>query len=244
MARSKCAAIRVTRRAGVTAVRLSRAERYNALDNASLQGLADVLEQPTAGPLVLSGEGDIFSVGPDIDELSRLDGAGARTYSLLAHRVCDLLERWPGVTIAHIAGYCLGSGLELALACDVVAGQSGLRIGMPGLAWAMVPCMGGLARLGARVAAGTTSRLFLNGDVLEAPEAERLRLIDRQVGSSAEVDDLARDMAEWSPSAVTAIRSLRLARRLRIDVETEAALFAQPFATGECQKRLKELLAG
>ncbi len=243
MARSKCAAIRVQRRDGITALRLSRPERYNALDLATLQGLADVLEQATPGPLVLSGEGDLFSIGPDIAELSRTDGDGARLYSLLAHRVGDLLERWPGVTIANVAGYCLGSGFELALACDVVAGQGSARVGLPGLAWALVPCMGGLARLGARVAAGTTSRLFLNGDVLAAPEAERLHLIDRHIGSSAEVDDLARDMAEWSPAAVAAIRSLRIARRLRIDSDAEAALFAQPFATGECQKRLKGLLA-
>src|SRR5688572_16977763 len=123
MARSRCAAIRVLQRDGATAVRISRAERYNALDLATLQGLADILEQPAPGPLVIAGDGDIFSIGPDIAELSRIDGPGARSYSLLAHRVCELIERWPGVTIAHVAGYCLGSGFELALACDIVAGQ-------------------------------------------------------------------------------------------------------------------------
>ena len=55
---------------------------------------------------------------------------------------------------------------------------------------------------------------------------------------------LARDMGEYSPSAVRAIRALRLARQGTIDAALGARMFAQPFAKGECQRRLKQLLAG
>jgi hypothetical protein len=51
-------------------------------------------------------------------------------------------------------------------------------------------------------------------------------------------------MSEWSPEAVAAIRGLRLERQGVIDPRLGSAMFARPFANGECQKRLRHLLTG
>ena len=246
MARAQCHPVNIVRAPGLLRLRLARGDRYHALDLATLQALAGALAPPV-GPapiLILEGEQGVFSVGPDIAQLAAMNGANAAAFSRLAHTVAELIEAWPAPTIANLAGYCLGSALELALACDVLIAQSGVRLGLPGLAWAMVPCAGGLRRLAQRVDGETTSRLFLNGEVLEGEAALRIGLLDRLSESPDACDTLAAELGEFGPNAVEAIRSIRLKRQGAIDSGTEAALFAQPFTSGECQKRLKALLAG
>jgi enoyl-CoA hydratase/carnithine racemase len=224
-------------------LRLARPDRYNVLDMATLASLAEALETNRRPlPLLLDGEGDVFSVGGDIAELAGFRSDEAKAYSRLGQRVVSALEDWPAVTVARISGYALGTGLELALGCDVLVGTSDVRLGLPGLAWALVPCLGGLRRLSCRLSSELCSELFLGGEVLEAPKALEVGLLDRV--SDAPLERFAAGFGEFSSSAVAAIRGVRLERQGRIDADSEADLFAQPFASGECQKRLKKLLGG
>jgi len=245
MGNAAIAPVRSHQRGGILRLRLARPERHNALNTATLARLVELLEPPAIGPapvLVLEGDGAVFSVGSDIAELAAAGHDQAVTYSRLAHHVVRRLEAWPAVTVAHLTGYCLGSALELALGCDLLIGTPDVRLGLPGLAWAMVPCMGGLRRLRQRGGGDLASRLFLAGDVIAGSEAVSLRLLDRLVDTPVDVDQLVVPMLDYMPSAVHAIRSLRLDKQGHDDCDSEAALFAQPFASGETQKRLKALL--
>jgi len=237
--------IKVERHSRYLSLSLNRPDRYNAIDSATLRGLAAQLDRARhdAVPLVLSGKAELFSVGADINELSSLTVEQAVIYSQLGHQVIEALEAWPGVTIAHLSGYALGAGLELALGCDVITAMPDVRIGLPGLAWALVPCMGGLRRMACRAGERFSSELFLQGAVLGAEQSLREHLIDRIVTDDTQVVTLARDMSDYSTSAVQAIRSLRLERQGRIDSQTGSRMFSLPFASGECQRRLKALLA-
>ncbi len=126
----------------------------------------------------------------------------------------------------------------------MLAGTRDLRVGLPGLAWALVPCMGGLRRLACRVTGEVSADLFLNGEVLDAASAHAKGLLDRVLDEDADLEQLCRDMREFSPEAVLALRDLRLRRHGPIDSVVEARLFGQPFASGECQRRLRALLSG
>jgi enoyl-CoA hydratase len=244
MAKHALQPIRVDVGATLVRVRLTRPDRYNVLDTATLASIEEALSEGNRRglPLLLDGEGDVFSVGADIAEMARFSPEDAIAYSRLGQRVADALERWPGVTVARLSGYALGTGLELALACDVLIGSSDVRLGLPGLAWALVPCLGGLRRLSCRLPAEMCSDLFLGGEVLEAQRALELGLLDRL--SDGPIDRFVAGLSEFTPAAVDAIRGIRLDRQGEIDRDSEAELFAQPFASGECQKRLRKLLAG
>lgn len=221
---------------------LARPDRYNVLDTATLGALAQTLIcHRQELPLLVEGE-SVFSVGGDIAELAAFAAGDARHYSRLGQDVVDQLEAWPGVTIARLSGYALGTGLELALGCDLLVGTSEVRLGLPGLAWALVPCLGGLRRLSCRLSSDLCSELFLGGEVLEAEQALAGGLLNRL--SDEPLERYAEGFGDYSAAAVMAIRGLRLARQGRIDHDAEADLFAQPFASGECQKRLRKLLAG
>ncbi len=221
---------------------LTRPDRYNVLDTVTLATLAEALAPAhrLALPLLLEGEGEVFSVGGDIAELAGFSPSEAMAYSRLGQNVVGLLEQWPGVTVAKLSGYALGTGLELALGCDVLIGTSDVRLGLPGLAWALVPCLGGLRRLSCRLSSELCSELFLGGEVLEAQKALESGLLDRL--TDGPIERFVAAFSEFSPSAVNAVRGVRLDRQGSIDRESEAELFAQPFASGECQKRLRKLL--
>lgn len=225
-------------------VRLCCPERFNVLDLATLSDLSVTLETITDRdrPLLLRGEGDIFSLGSDIRELAHFTAESAATYSRLGQQIVAALEAWPGVTIAHLTGYALGTGLELALGCDVLLADPTVRIGLPGLVWGLVPCLGGLRRLHLRAGTERSQELFLHGQILNGSEALAAGLVDRVVTSEAELMRCVAAQAEFPPGAVQAIRAVRLDRLGRRDIDMEAELFAQPFTQGECQRRLRQLL--
>jgi enoyl-CoA hydratase/carnithine racemase len=224
-------------------VRLARPDHYNALDGALLTCLhAFLTKQVEPLPLILEGDPDFFSVGVDITEMAHVDATQAARYSHLGHEVVAALEHWPAVTTAFVSGYVLGAGLELVLGCDVIAGSATFRAGLPGLAWAMVPCLGGLRRLACRTSETFSADLFLTGDMVDAQQALKAGLIDRIVHHDLEVVAMAAEMGDFSPGAVQAIRSLRLEAQGPIDADLDSRMFARPFATGECQRRLRQLL--
>jgi enoyl-CoA hydratase/carnithine racemase len=230
----------------VVRLRLNRPERYNSIDRETLAALDHALI-PASGesrPLLLEGSGPVFSLGADLREMAGFDADAATEYSRLGHQVVARLERWPGVTMAHLTGFVLGAGLELAVGCDVLVADSDLRLGLPGLAWAMMPCLGGLRRLSCRLSSKLCSDLFLRGRILDAREGLDAGLVDRICPDPVRVAELAMELAEFGPGAVRAIRDMRLQRQGLIDPEIEAELFSQPFRSGECQKRLLRLLAG
>jgi enoyl-CoA hydratase len=244
MAKPTTSSISVERTAGFVRVRLTRPDRYNVLDRSVLQQLWRTLAPPTDSlPLLIEGDGGVFSLGVDIRELSAFDATTAAAYSRLGQRVMQRLEAWPGVTVVWLQGYALGPGLELAVGCDVLVAAPGLRLGLPGLAWALMPCLGGMRRLSSRLTAQTCGDLFLKGRMLDAHEALREGLVDRLAEEASEVERLATDLGEFGAGAVAAIRAVRLQRQGRINQRAEASLFSQPFASGECQRRLRSLLA-
>lgn len=232
---------------GCARLQLCRPDRYNALDIATLAELTVTLEEAASThlPLILSGEGRNFSLGCDVRELAGFSPEAAATYSRLGQQAVRVLESWPGVTIAHLTGYVLGTGLELALGCDLLVGEPGVRLGLPGLAWAMVPCLGGLRRLHQRVGPTVSSDLFLRGQVLDAEGALHAGLLDRIAPIDDNLSTLVASVTDFTPSAVAAIRDLRLRHHGPTDPSSEtieADLFAQAFANGECQRRLRSLL--
>ena len=244
MSRTPVHSVQLESHADHVRLRLRRPERYNVLDINLLAELAVSLDDARGEslPLVLDGEGRVFSLGADVRELAGFSSQAASTYSRLGQQTVAALESWPSVTIARLSGYAMGAGLELALGCDILVADPDVRIGLPGLAWALVPCFGGLRRLYHRVGSGVSSDLFLRGMVLDGPAALEAKLVDRVLASNDELDALIREVAEFSPAAVAAIRDLRLRRYGTVDMGAEAELFAQPFVSGECQRRLQALL--
>ncbi len=225
-------------------VRLNRPGSYNALDTATLEVLRRELRRhrDQARPLLLRGGSTTFSIGSDLRELAAMAGHQAEQYSLLCQEVIGLLEAWPGMSIGVLNGLVIGAALELALGCDLLCALPGTRIGMPGLAWALLPVMGGVRRLGTRCTPDLAQRIFLGGDILDRDQALEKHLIHRGIASEDELGTLIGEAREWGLSAVLAIRDLRLRQYGQSDARQQAGIFAYGFYSGECQRRIHELI--
>ena len=131
--------------------------------------------------LVVRGRGRHFSAGADVPRLCRLAASRAPdTLDVLAANSAAFtsLERLPYPTVAAIDGVCLGSGLELALACRWRIATPSALFASPEAEFGLIPGCGGSVRLPERIGTGAALDLFLSARHLDAEEAFRLGLVD------------------------------------------------------------------
>ncbi|MEP7330337.1 MAG: enoyl-CoA hydratase-related protein, partial [Betaproteobacteria bacterium] len=152
---------------------------------AELNEALDLLDRdPPKGLVIRSGKANGFIAGADVDEFAGITNeAGALA---IVRRGWDTFERLAHVgypTLALIKGFCLGGGLELALACRyrVVVDEPGTRLGLPEVMLGIVPGWGGMRRLPRLVGAPAALDLLLTGRTIDAKRAKRLGVADECV---------------------------------------------------------------
>jgi 3-hydroxyacyl-CoA dehydrogenase/enoyl-CoA hydratase/3-hydroxybutyryl-CoA epimerase len=147
-----------------------------------LGAMADHLAQmPPKGLAILSAKDNGFAAGADIDEFVAIETIDqALELSLLGNEVFDKIERLPFPTVAMIHGFCMGGGLELALACKYrVADESPkTRMALPEVMIGIVPGWGGAKRLPRLIGAAPALDLMLTGRGVDGRRAKKLGLVD------------------------------------------------------------------
>ena len=160
----------------------------NTLSAATLAELNEVLDrldrEPPKGLVIRSAKPSGFIAGADVDEFG--DIHDARLARALVERGWNTFERLahvPYPTLALIRGFCLGGGLELALACRyrVVVDEPSTRLGLPEVMLGIVPGWGGIKRLPRLVGGPAALDLLLTGKTVDARKAKKLGLADECV---------------------------------------------------------------
>lgn len=174
---------------GVLWLTLDRAgSAVNALSAEVLEELGrllpDLARSGAAGLVVRSGKAAGFIAGADVNEF----GAVAGTDQALAHvrrgqELFRQLERLPMPTVAMVHGFCLGGGLELALACTrrVASDDPATRLGLPEVLLGIHPGFGGTVRLTRLLGPAAAMDLMLTGRTVSAKAARKLGLVDAVV---------------------------------------------------------------
>src|SRR5262245_2856670 len=204
--------VELTAHDDVCVVRLRRDEKLNAL-SAGLEGrLAEALHDARVTDsrcVVITGSERAFSAGADVNEFADLDPAAIadyyRTTGDVYERVADL--RQP--TIAAISGYCLGGGLELALACDLRVADAAASFGFPEVGLGILPSSGGTLRLVRFAGPARAKQLVLLGERFGAAEARELGLVTETVGEGEALTralELGARLAELPPLALSAAK--------------------------------------
>jgi enoyl-CoA hydratase len=229
------------RRGAVGIVTINRPDKRNALNGAlrcSLLGALDAAARDTSvRVVVLTGAGDkAFVAGADIGEFEGRSPVD-QFRVMKQPSIFDAVERLSKPVIAAINGFCLGGGMELALACDIRIASSSARFGQPEVNLGIIPGGGGTQRLPRVVGLGAACRMILTGDLIDAQEALRLHLVEEVVAPEALLDRaiaIGETIAAKSPVAVAAAKeatraalSLPLAEGLKL----ETALFQLCFAS-------------
>ena len=228
-------------RGAVRILTLNRPDKRNALNGplrCALLGALDAAARDSAvRAIVLTGAGDkAFVAGADIGEFE--GRSPVDQYRVMKQpTVFDAVERITRPVVAAINGFCLGGGMELALACDIRIASTGARFGQPEVNLGIIPGGGGTQRLPRIVGLGAASRMILTGDLIDAQEALRLRLVEEVVAPDALMTRavaIAETIAAKSPVAVAAAKeATRAALSLPLDegLKLETALFQLCFAS-------------
>lgn len=231
----------------------SRPEVLNALNRSTLNELERVLEElrssSEADVLILTGAGDrSFVAGADIGELADLDPLAAHRLALRGQALFRSIEAFPKPVLAAVNGFCLGGGLELAMACHMRMASEKARFGQPEVQLGLIPGYGGTQRLARLVGRGRALELILSGRTIDAAEASRIGLVNRVVPAAEVISscrELAREIGANGPLAVRlCLEAVRngLEMPLSEALSYEAALFALAAASEDMKEGTRAFL--
>lgn len=224
----------------------------NILDRVAISQISTTIDalaqKPEIKVLILRGQGERALIGgADIHDMHALDPQSAKIFISSLRDLCDACYHFPGPVIARLAGYCLGGGLELAMACDLrIAGHEALlgmpevKVGIPSVIHAsLLPRLIGQAR---------STWMLLTGELIDAKTALGWGLI-HELYEEDQLDAMiwkrALSLASMGQSVLRQQKRLMHAwqdQTLRQSIEQSIGEFANAFETDEPKHFMGEFL--
>lgn len=237
---------------GIAWLTITNAGKANILGSPVIAALASGIDalakEADLRALVLTGSGETsFIGGADIGEMAALDPAAAERFITGLRDLCEAARRFPAPVAARINGWCLGGGLELAMACDFrIAADTAkfampeVKVGIPSVIHAaLMPRLIGMAR---------ARWLILTGATIDAATARDWGLVDLVAPAAAldaAVEAALRPVVACGPAALRAQKELlRAWEELPLSQAIDASIpvFGRAFGTGEPQAHMQAFL--
>jgi len=242
----------IDRKKAVAILTINRPDKRNALDNPTrlelLAAFETLRKEAAVRVVVLTGAGTkAFVAGADVREF-----VGRSPVDILRvlqePSIFDAADAFPKPLIAMINGYCLGSGNELAMACDIRIASETARFGQPEINLGMMPGGGATQRLPRLVGLGNAYKLLYTGQIIDATEARNMGLVDEVVPAKelkARTLLLADMIASRSSLALQAIKeAVRASVRAPLDdgIRHEASLASVLFSSKDLAEGITAFL--
>jgi len=172
----------------ITKLKVNREKALNALNPETIEELEMFLDQLQESKetkvLIITGAGEkSFIAGADITSFVNKNPITIRPFVLKLQSTLNKLEDLPIPVIAQINGYCLGGGLELALACDLRIASEKALLGQPEIKLGIIPGAGGTQRLSRIVGKGIAKEIIFLGENISAQRAYELGIVNRVVSA-------------------------------------------------------------
>lgn len=236
---------------GIATIKLNRTKVLNAMNKQLWldfqAALEDVKSDPEIKALILTGEGRAFSTGADLKESKDRSIEDYRDYLVELQEATRKIIRFEKPIIAAINGYALGSGYELALACDIRIAAEDAQIGSPEARVTSSVTGGAMRLIQDLIGPGKAKELLFTAEYIDGKEAERIGLVNKAVPLEQlmeEAKEMARKIAKNSSFSIKMIKTgLNMARgevslEALMDYEVEACLAC--VFTKERQDSLKD----
>ena len=183
---------------GILLITINREDKLNALNKTVVAELGEVIDELyTNNDLkgaIITGKGNkAFAAGADIAEFKGLDEASGMALAKKGHDVFNKIEKSPKPVIAAVNGFALGGGCELAMACHLRIASENAKFGQPEVKLGLIPGYGGTQRLVQLIGKGKALELLMTADIIDAPCAEKLGLVN-DVVQTVELMDITRTM--------------------------------------------------
>ena len=222
---------------GVATIKLNRPQVLNAMNKQlwlDFQvALEDVQNDPEIKALIITGEGRAFSTGADLKDSKDRSIEDYRDYLVELQETSRKIIRFEKPIIAAINGYALGSGYELALACDIRLAAEEAKIGSPEAKVTSSVTGGAMRLVQDLIGPGKAKELLFTSEYIDGKEAERIGLVNKAVPADQLMErakEMAKKIAENSSFSIKMIKKgLNMARgevslEALMDFEVEACL--------------------
>lgn len=226
------------RKSGVAVLSLNRPDKWNAVNLDLLSNLENIQDQiiadQTIKAVLIMANGKHFSVGMDLESLKEFD------YQFILSKIAWLqyvYSRWqqmPIPVIAAVQGYCIGSGVEMVLGCDIRIAANNARFKVPEVSLGLAPDMGGTTRLTKLIGIGQAKRMIMGCEEISAEEASKIGLVEILVSEEELVSraiSLAEKMSTYPPIA---LRWAKNGINLAQENSTAAALLFEQAQSAAC----------
>jgi enoyl-CoA hydratase/carnithine racemase len=167
-------------RGEVRVVRLQSQDATNRLTRNFVLSLTDAIARLARDrrPIVLAGNEKFFCAGADLQEIFTLDASSAYEFSGIGQTLMNAVDQFPAPVYAAVEGYCMGGGLDLALACDHRVASPNAVFGHRGAALGLITGWGGTQRLPRLLGKGRALQMFVAAETIMAPQALDIGLVD------------------------------------------------------------------
>ncbi len=179
---------------GVRVLRLRSDDGTNRLTRACVLALIQAFHNlaQKAKPVIVTGNGRFFSAGADLREITALTGPEALEFSRMGQTLMNAVEQFPEPVYAAISGYCMGGGLDLALACHRRIASPNAVLAHRGAALGLITGWGGTQRLPRLVGKAKALEILVAAEKVHARDALRYGLVDAVADDP--VDEAARQI--------------------------------------------------
>jgi len=220
----------------IATIRLNRPEVLNAMNHRLWMELREALENAGADPeirvVIITGEGRAFSSGADLKESKTRSIEAYQEYLKSLQEVSKQIILFEKPIIAAINGYALGSGYELALACDIRIAADDAQIGSPEARVTSSVTGGAMRLIQDLIGPAKARELLFTAKNIDGKEAERIGLVNRSVPKEHLMETARRMAEEIAANAEISIRMIKkgllFARQADLDelmaFETDACI--------------------
>ena len=231
----------------IVTITLNLTKTLNRIDAQTFQAfssaLMDFRDDPEAWAAIITGTGDTFTTGADHETVLRPWADKAFQLPPLIMRGLDV---WKPL-IAAVNGPARGSGLEIALACDIRIASENAYLQLPEVGRGLIPGLGGTQRLPRMVSSARAAEMILLGTPISADEAYRIGLVNKVVPLA----QLSRTSKEWAaricengPLGVRRAKEVMIRGRnmaLEDGLRLELTFFEEVLQSGDYQEGLRAL---
>ncbi len=218
----------------VARLTLNRPDARNALNNTMCselhRALLDIRGNPDVNVVLIDANGPVFCAGADLKERKGMDDDQIRARRLRAFALYDAIEQCPVPIVAVIEGPAVGSGCEIAGACDFIIGSDRASFRYPEARWGTV---GATQRLPRIVGRRLAKELMFTGRAVEADEALRIGLLNRIVPTDMLREVIQQMAQEIADGPSHAMRSAKRTLDLGLDDSRHGALALEILAIEE-----------
>jgi enoyl-CoA hydratase len=233
-------------------ITVNRPEVMNSLNTAVFRALDDILNEIAVDAaikaVVVTGAGNAFVAGADINELLSYNTQGGWSASRYQQSVFNKLEKLGKPSIAAINGFAMGGGLELALACTFRIASVKAKLGFPELGLGIIPAFGGTERAVRTIGYAKASELILFRTIVNGEEALKIGLVNQVVEADVlkTAKEWAQKLSSLSPVAVRLELELLLQMQdkgIDAGLALESALAALAVSSTEAKDLLGKFLS-